>query len=215
MTLAADCEPELVLVSNPLDQALLLKLGGLVETTTTAFEDFDYARALEKTEKFFWRFTDDYVELVKARAYGSRGSDDAVSAHVALSVTLDALLRLFAPFLPFVTAEVWSWSHDDSLHRSDWPTHEKLFSRLPAGFDTDLFDAASETLSEVRRAKTEAKKSLKVEVEKVVVSAERDHLDLLGLVRDDLMEAGNISTFDLVEKNQPAAQVEVTLADEK
>ena len=215
LTLAADCEPDLDLVSNPLDQALLLKLGGLVETTTTAFEDFDYARALEKTEKFFWRFTDDYVELVKARAYGSRGSDDAVSAHVALSVTLDALLRLFAPFLPFVTAEVWSWSHDDSLHRSDWPTHEKLFSRLPAGFDTDLFDAASETLSEVRRAKTEAKKSLKVEVEKVVVSAERDHLDLLGLVRDDLMEAGNISTFDLVEKNQPAAQVEVTLAEEK
>ena len=215
LTLAADCEPDLDLVSNPLDQALLLKLGDLVETTTTAFEDFDYARALEKTEKFFWRFTDDYVELVKARAYGSRGSDDAVSAHVALSVTLDALLRLFAPFLPFVTAEVWSWSHDDSLHRSDWPTHEKLFSRLPAGFDTDLFDAASETLSEVRRAKTEAKKSLKVEVEKVVVSAERDHLDLLGLVRDDLMEAGNISTFDLVEKNQPAAQVEVTLAEEK
>ncbi|MDP7066403.1 MAG: valine--tRNA ligase, partial [Acidimicrobiales bacterium] len=215
LALAADCEPDLDLVSNPLDQALLLKLADLIETTTTAFEDFDYARALEKTEKFFWRFTDDYVELVKTRAYGSRGPDEALSAHVALSVTLDALLRLFAPFLPFVTAEVWSWSHDDSLHRSNWPTHEKLSSRLPTGFDMDLFDAASETLSEVRRAKTEAKKSLKVEVEKVVVSAERDHLDLLGLVRDDLMEAGNISTFDLVEQNQTAAQVEVTLAEEK
>ena len=71
-------------VSNALDQALLAKLVNLIETTTVAFDEFDYARALEKTEQFFWSFTDDYVELVKARAYGSQGDQEAQSAHVTL-----------------------------------------------------------------------------------------------------------------------------------
>ena len=214
LSLAGDGKADVASVSNPIDHALLLKLASLVEASTNAFEDFDYARALERTEQFFWRFTDDYVELVKTRAYGSQGVEEASSAHAALSITLDTLLRLFAPFLPFVTAEVWSWSASDSVHRATWPTHEDLLSQLSGEVDTELFDVASETLSEVRRAKTEAKRSLKVEAESVVVSAERGRLDLLELARTDLMEAGNISNLDLVEQQQGTTRVEVTLAEE-
>ena len=113
-----------------------------------------------------------------------------------------------------MTAEVWSWSKSDSVHRAAWPSHKDLLSQLSSEVDIGMFDAASETLSEVRRAKTEAKRSLKVEAESVVVSAERSHLDLLELARTDLMEAGNISNLELVEQPHDATRVEVTLAEE-
>ena len=215
LTLAGDSEADLASVSNPLDQALLSKLADLIETATAAFDDFDYARALERTEQFFWGFTDDYVELVKARAYGSQGPQEAESAHTTLVITLDALLRLFAPFLPFVTAEVWEWSHQDSIHCAAWPTKVNLTKGLPEEIDIKLLDAASETLSEVRRAKTEAKRSLKVKAEKVVVSASSERINLVNLVHNDLVEAGNIEALELVEQEGITPQVEVTLAEEE
>jgi len=215
LTLASDSKADSGSVSNPLDQALLSKLLKLIETTTLAFDEFDYARALERTEQFFWSFTDDYVELVKARAYGSQGDQEAQSAHITLKITLETLLRLFAPFLPFVTAEVWSWSHQDSIHSAPWPTSDELSDGLEKGIDIGILDAASETLSEVRRAKTEAKRSLKVKAATVVVSASNERIRQVGLARNDLIEAGNIDALELVEQEGAPPSVEVTLAQEE
>jgi valyl-tRNA synthetase len=215
LTLAGDSSPNLDLVTEPLDQALLTRLAALVESVTAAFEDFDYARALERTEQFFWGFTDDYVELVKARAYGSQGAATAASAHASLMTALDTLLHLFAPFLPFVTAEVWSWANSESIHRSQWPNHQVMSSQLNPAIDTTVLDAAAQTLSEVRKAKTEAKRSLRVMAERVLVTAPREHLDLIKLVRSDLMEAGHISTLELVEQDNASPEVQVTLAPDE
>jgi len=215
LTLTGDSKPHLDLVTEPLDQALLGRVAALVETATAAFEDFDYARALERTEQFFWGFTDDYVELVKARAYGSQGAAAAASAHASLVTALDTLLHLFAPFLPFVTAEVWSWANSESIHRSQWPDHQALSSQLNPAIETTVLDAAAQTLSEVRKSKTEAKRSLRVRAERVLVTATREHLDLVELVRSDLMEAGHISTLELVEQDNANAEVQVTLAPDE
>ena len=112
--------PASSIVSEPLDRAMLAALSAVVADATAALAEMDYARALSRVETFFWTFCDDYVELVKARAYGDRPGAD--SARTALRSALDVLLRLFAPMLPFVTEEVWSWSHDGSIHSETWPS---------------------------------------------------------------------------------------------
>ena len=112
---------DLSVLTNPLDRAVLAQLADVVEQATKAFESYDYARALQITESFFWHFTDDYVELIKDRAYGARGEAEQASVLAALATSLDTLLRLFAPFLPFATEEVWGWWRTGSVHRAAWP----------------------------------------------------------------------------------------------
>ena len=107
--------------TDPVDLSMLAKLDGVVGEATEAFEAFDYARALERTESFFWWFCDDYVELVKGRGYGSRGDAAAQSARAALRVALSALQRLLAPILPFAAEETWSWWQSGSIHAQQWP----------------------------------------------------------------------------------------------
>ncbi len=196
-------------VTDPLDAALLDRLADLVVTATTAFEGFDYARALERTEAFFWSFTDNYVELVKGRAYGTQGDDAARSAHVTLTLTLDTLLGLFAPFLPFVTEEVWGWTNETSIHRSRWPMAGPL--RAAAGqADQAVLDVADEALSEIRRAKTEAKVSLRAEVERATVTDTHERLSLIEAITADLKDAGKIN--ELVLEIGTTFDVDVTLA---
>ncbi|MSY48165.1 MAG: valine--tRNA ligase, partial [Actinobacteria bacterium] len=114
---------ELTVDSKPtdlIDHAMLIRLAAVVDEATIALEQFDYARALERTEAFFWWFCDDYVELVKTRAY-SPGQDSS-SARSSLHRALSILQRLLAPMLPFATEEVWSWLESGSIHLSNWPT---------------------------------------------------------------------------------------------
>src|SRR5207237_10642631 len=152
-------------VTAPLDQAMLRGLSTVDGEATAAFEDYDYARALERTETFFWSFCDDYLELVKGRAYGTQGNEAAASANRALTLALSTLLRLFAPFLPYATEEVWSWWQDGSIHRARWPEATELRDEAADGL---VLDVAAAVLAEVRKAKTEAKVSLRAPVARVV-----------------------------------------------
>ncbi|MFI9100238.1 valine--tRNA ligase [Streptomyces fildesensis] len=203
-------------VTEPLDRAMLAELAAAVEEVTAAFEDFNYARALERTEHFFWRFCDDYVELVKDRAYGAEGSADGSwdtagthSARAALTTALDTLLRLFAPVLPFVTEEVWSWHAEGSVHRADWPAAAEIRAMAADG-DGELLATAAEVIAAVRKAKSEAKVSMRAEVTQAVVSGPRKVLDRYALVDADVRAAGRIGSVELREDAGPL-EVRVSL----
>ncbi|WAL99068.1 valine--tRNA ligase [Streptomyces sp. Je 1-369] len=194
-------------VTRPLDRALLAALASTVDEATEAFETFDYARALDRTEQLFWHFCDDYVELVKARAYGDHGDAAAAdSARAALRTALDVLLRLFAPVLPFVTEEVWSWWRAGSVHRAPWPNGAEL--REYAG-DAAVLAVASEAIAGVRKAKSQARLSMRTEVAGATVTAARAELDHFAAAEDDVRAAGRIGAVELRE-GEGALRVEVT-----
>ena len=198
-------------VTEPLDRSMLHRLADLVDEASRALESFDYARAMERTEAFFWAFTDDHLELVKARAYGEHGADPSASARRALRTALETLQKLFAPFMPFATEEVWSWWHDTSVHDSGWPRSDAL--RTMAGDAGTLpSTVAAAVLSDVRRAKSEAKRPLRTEVLRATVTDTAERLAVLADVAGDVRAAGRITELATVEG--AGLSVQASLASE-
>lgn len=194
---------DLATVTDPVDQAMLQHLADTVTSATAAFEDFNYAKALDITEAFFWEFTDDYVELVKERAYGETDGVNSASAQSALYLALTTLLRLFAPFLPFTTEETWSWFREGSVHRQAWPTAGEL-TLTNTTVNADLLDNANEALRIVRKAKSEAKLSMRAVVSLATFTGTEPMIANLVLAQSDLVAAGSIQEFATVV--DPAAQ---------
>jgi valyl-tRNA synthetase len=158
-------------ITEALDRGMLSSLSTLIEESTAQFETYDYARVLEQAERFFWSFCDDYLELVKGRRYGDFTPEGAASANSAMLVALSAMLRLFAPFLPFVTEEVWSWWRPGSVHNASWPTAAEVVSPI-GGHDGDAVQVFTQTraaLGEVRRIKAMEKKAVKAVIDRAVL----------------------------------------------
>ena len=195
--------PEGTVATEPIDLSMLAKLDAVIDEATKAFVSFDYARALERTEAFFWWFCDNYVELVKGRAYATRGEDAANSARAALLTALSAIQRLFAPILPYAAEEAWSWWNDTSIHTRAWPTASQ------SGGDPALIDPTLELLAHVRRAKTEAKVSQRAEVASLSVGAPADLHEALSAGRDDLVEAGSILQLSAHLADQLRCEIEL------
>lgn len=181
-------------VTNPLDIDMLAELGAVVSIATKAYDDYDHARALEATEQFFWTFCDDYLEVVKERAYGAIDEAGQRSAVAALRTAIDVFLRLFAPVIPFATDEVWSWTHEGSVHTAPWPTPPLEAS------PTGLMDLVSDALIGIRRAKTDAKASQKTKVISATITAPA----MLSHASDDIRAVGRIAELTFVDGEEVA-----------
>ncbi len=191
--------PGPVAVTAPLDRAMLARLAEVVDEATAAFESYDYARALERTESFFWSFCDDYLELVKTRAYGPAAEAGPASARAALALALSVQLRLLAPILPFVTEEVWSWWRIGSIHTSPWPARAEFEEALPGrgvpGRDRGrrrVLEVVADVLGQVRRAKTTGKRSMRWPVATLTVADTAERIAALLSAEDDLRDAGGV-----------------------
>jgi valyl-tRNA synthetase len=214
----ADLPPQGEALRSPLDRAMIARLAAVVEDATQSFESYDYARALQHTEERFWWFCDYYLELVKGRRYNSAGDPDgAASVSRALRLSVSVFQRLFAPFLPFVCEEVWSWWQPGSIHLASWPDAADLRAELervgetgPAAEEDRALTIAAEVLSEVRKAKSEAQRPMRAPVSQVRVHDTPARLSALQLGLGDLLAAGTIEQFEPVESEEFA--VEVTLA---
>jgi valyl-tRNA synthetase len=202
-------------VTETLDRGMLANLSMLVDEVTAALEDYDYAKALQRTESFFWDFCDNYLELVKPRRYGAGGPAAAASANTALQAALDVLQRLFAPYLPYATEEVWSWWRDGSIHRAAWPTTAGLAGVLGGEASEDArkaYAAAVAVSAEVRRVKSAARRSPKAAVSSLTWQVPDEDAALLAEVSGDLKAALVIKQFDVLIG--PMAPMEVELEPE-
>jgi valyl-tRNA synthetase len=195
-------------ITESIDQALLRRLAEVVERCTVALDAYDHATALEQAERFFWFFCDDYLELVKARAYGERGPIASASAVTTLRTGLSVVLRLLAPFLPFVTEEVWSWWQSGSVHRASWPDPAALSTAAGPGDDAVL-SAASAAIAVIRRAKSQARVPMKDPIPLLVLTAGQERLDALAAAGLDVQAAGHVDKIELrpAAGNEPAYDV--------
>lgn len=203
--------PQVAQVTEPLDRSMLARLASVVDSATTGFTQYDYTRSLECTEQFFWSFCDDYLELVKERAYGEPDDPAVRSAHTALALALHTLLRLFAPLLPFVTEEAWSWWQEGSVHRAAWPTRQEVVSTSDSvESGTELLGLASDLLAAIRRAKSEAKQSMRVPVAQLTLRGRVTDLAAFALVSRDVRAAGVVREINTAEADTPLTP-EITL----
>ncbi|WP_454859619.1 valine--tRNA ligase [Promicromonospora soli] len=190
-------------VTVALDRSMLAGLADVVEQATAALETYDHARALELTETFFWTFCDDYLELVKDRAYGAGAeqadvSPETTSARTALAIALDTMLRLLAPYLPFATEEVWSWWREGSVHRAPWPVAEPLRAAAGDANPADLA-AAGHALAALRKVKSEAKASMRTPIVAASLAVPAGSLRAVETAVEDVKAAGRVTgVLDLV-----------------
>ena len=186
-------------VTEPIDKSMLASLQEVIAGSTEAFEGYDHTKALEKAESFFWTFTDDYLELVKERAYGQGDftEQEKGSAVIALRQALGVLVRLFAPFIPFAAEEVWSWWQDGTVHKSSWPTTGEI-----SGEDAGLMILASAALVQIRKSKSDNKLSMKAEIATALVSGPV----AMQSMAKDLAAVGHIAELNFKE----AKEVSVT-----
>jgi valyl-tRNA synthetase len=219
----ADLPPEGEALTSPLDRAMVARLAAVVADATESFDGYDYARALERVEVFFWWYCDYYLELVKGRRYDAGDSEQArqgaASVSRALRRSLSVFQRLLAPFLPFVTEEVWSWWQQGSVHRASWPDAAELVGALGGpGTGADAGAAASEdealaiaadVLKEVRKAKSEARRPMRAPVTRVVVHDSPARLAALALGVEDLRLAGSIEGVETAEADEFSVEVEL------
>ncbi len=221
-----DLPPQGEVLTHPLDRAMIARLARVVADAGDSFEAYDYARALQRTEELFWWYCDNYLELVKGRRY-----DEApeVSGPVSrsLRISLSVFQRLFAPFLPFVCEEVWSWWQQGSVHLAQWPDAGELNAEAAvhaAGEDGGIstaelaheqlaLDVAAEVLSEVRKAKSQARRKMRAPVSRVLVRDTAERLRALELGAGDLRQAGSIERIETVESDELAVEVELAPED--
>ncbi|MBV8938701.1 MAG: valine--tRNA ligase, partial [Alphaproteobacteria bacterium] len=174
------------IISKPLDVWILSRLHGAAARATAEFERFEYCDARVAVEDFFWNdFCDNYLELVKLRAY----EGDASALHT-LFHCLHAVLRLFAPFVPHVTEEIFShlFAGHGSIHaRGMWPEA----GDYPHDAEAEQAGAAAvEALNAARKAKSEAGVSIKWPVAELRLP--REMKSRMASLAEDLKAAANV-----------------------
>jgi valyl-tRNA synthetase len=199
-------------LSHPLDRAMIARLSKVVAESSESFEDYDYARALQRAEELFWWYCDYYLELVKGRRYDP-SPEVAASVSRALRISMSVFQRLFAPFLPFVSEEVWSWWQQGSVHGASWPRAADLDAELEVGGEIEreelALEIAAAALAEVRKAKSQAQLPMRAPVARVIVTDTPERIGALELGAEDLRQAGSIESLQTAEGEEFSVRVEL------
>lgn len=189
-------------VTEELDRAFLAQLRPLITRATRAFEDFDYAQALGLVEDFFWTaFCDNYLEMAKPRTYEEELSASRLSACAALRISLSALVRMFAPFVPYITEEIWNWEFSgeaDSVHCAPWPTADEL-EAVAAPASEHSWQAALMLTEQVRKVKADANLSMAAPVQEAKIACAPAWLEGVQAIAPDIIRMLRVENWSVEE----------------
>ena len=194
-------------VTEAIDRGMLRRLADLVRSVSRSLDEYDYAAALRDTETFFWMFCDDYIELAKRRRAGD--GPGAASACRASGAALSTLLRLFAPFLPFVTEEVWSWWREGSIHRAAWPDAADIEALIDPAESDAAFVRASEITALIRHKRSTMNLGFSVRVRARDLTLDTRDTDVWPVIERDVLAGNNV--VDATVQIVPSGALDVTL----
>jgi valyl-tRNA synthetase len=191
-------------ISGEVDRSFLYLLKEIAERADKFLASCAFGRALREVERFFWNlFTDSYIELVKRRSRGSGTTTEQYSAVNALRMGLDIILRLLAPYLPFISEELWSrvtWREERarSIHLAGWPCSAD-FEGVPAPRHKECLVHAASCLKAVHRYKSSLRKSVGAELDSLIITAHPLSIDIVRPAEDDLRNATRAAELLFVE----------------
>ena len=199
-------------ITEPLDLAFACQLQDVVVRATDSFEKYEHALALDLIERFFWRgFTDNYLELIKVRSRSETDAAGRGSAVATLHLGLSVLLRLFAPFVPYITEEIWSWHFAEvtghrSIHTAPWPGA----AEFPTAANAALFETAIAAYATINKSKSVDGFSPGRKVQELKLACEPGTASSLQPVFNDLLGAARAARGELhIRPEIAAGQFEV------
>ena len=214
---AAQLTPDAV--TEEIDRAVIAELRPMIQRATDAFEAFDYAQALSLVEDFFWgTFCDNYLEIAKPRTYDEELTPGRLSAAATLRIVHRALVRMFAPYLPYLCDEIWHWAYSDddgmanNVHKSPWPTVDEL-ANIPEPQLPKIYEDTLRVIDIVRKAKSDSNMSIKAPVAELEVKTKGDTLvQVLNTTRDDVMRMLSVETYAIGEGHDGEGDMHVRVA---
>ncbi len=151
------------------DRWLLAQTQQVIERVTALMWHYEYATAKSETETFLWTvLADNYLEMAKQRLYD--GGPASSGARFALTKALRTVLQLFAPFLPFVTEQIYEGlfaAPGESVHRSAWPAGDERWREETAVAHGNLI---VDIATAVRRYKSELNLSLGADLPPLILA---------------------------------------------
>jgi valyl-tRNA synthetase len=187
---AADLAPPAELAE--MDRSFQAFLDNALADATARLTAYDYASALDGIERAFWSFCDFYIELAKGRAYDGAGAMRS-SARYTLVDSIDRFIRAFAPYVPFITDEIWSQWRAGSVHRQPWPSPPSS----TADANGIVYASAVEALRAIRSAKSAAKVSVGTPVETIILDVPSTAASSVESMLDDVRGAARTSNIEV------------------
>lgn len=180
----------------PMDKWILEKYKKVFASFKRNLDRYEIALALSEAERFFWGFCDDYIELVKRRLYNPDvyGQKATESAKYACHFALLGILKMFAPFMPYMTEEIYM----DGFAKGEGAKslHVSGYLDLGANVDEDLVKRGEEVMkivAGIRQFKSENKISLKTFIDKLTICT--PFADFVKLCEVDVKAVGSINNL--------------------
>ncbi|WP_290768458.1 MULTISPECIES: valine--tRNA ligase [Exiguobacterium] len=136
------------------DKWILTRLNDTIDQVTRLVDKYEFGEAGRYLYNFIWEeFCNWYIEMAKLTLYG----EDEAAKHTTRSVlahTLDSIMRLMHPFMPFLTEEIWQHlPHEgDSIVRASYPTRR---DDLHFADSVPAFEAVMNVIRSVRNIRAE------------------------------------------------------------